>query len=117
METFAQRVAAETGMTAVNLGRGAYGPQQELIVLERYGLSYQPRVVVWQLFEGNDLKDVSNFAQWRSTQQPPTKPLLIRYFDNSLLRLPLERTWRNQSATARATLRYHDGTAQQVVIR
>jgi hypothetical protein len=116
-ETFAQRIAAETGVTVVNLGRGAYGPQQELIVLERYGLSYQPRVVVWQLFEGNDLGDVSNFAQWRSSPQPPTKPLLIRYFDNSLLRLPLERTWRSQSPNPRITLRYHDGTSQQMVIR
>jgi hypothetical protein len=115
-ETFAQRVAAQTGMSVVNLGRGAYGPQQELIVLERYGLSYQPRVVVWQLFEGNDLKDVSNFAEWRNNSQA-TKSLLTRYFDNSLLRLPLERTWQSRSVTARANLRYHDGTAQQLVVR
>ena len=55
--TFVQRVAQSTGLSTVNLGRGAYGPQQELIVLKRYGLPYQPRFVVWQLFEGNDLTD------------------------------------------------------------
>lgn len=115
-ETFAQRVGAETGMKVINLGRGAYGPQQELIVLERYGLNYQPQVVVWQLFEGNDLKDVGNFVEWRNNPQA-TKPLHLRYFDNSLLRLPLERTWQSRSAAARADLRYHDGTAQQLVLR
>ena len=116
-KTFVQRVAAETGMTAVNLGRGAYGPQQELIVLERYGLRYQPRVVVWQLFEGNDLGDSSNFAEWRRNPQPPVKPLHLRHFDNSLLRLALSGTWRDSNSDQRAMLRYTDGTSRQVTIR
>jgi hypothetical protein len=116
-KTFVQRMAAETGMTAVNLGRGAYGPQQELIVLERYGLSYQPRVVVWQLFEGNDLIDARNFAEWRTTPRPPVKPLLIRYLDNSLLRSAMNGTRRDRYDRHRATLRYTDGTARQVAIR
>jgi hypothetical protein len=50
----------------VNLGRGAYGPQQELIVLKRYGLAYRPRVVIWQLFEGNDLADARQFSEWKA---------------------------------------------------
>jgi GDSL-like Lipase/Acylhydrolase family len=116
-ETFVQRVAEGTGMTAVNLGRGAYGPQQELIVLERYGLRYQPRVVVWQMFEGNDLNDARTFAKWRRNPQPPTSPLHGRYFENSLLRLLLDGTAWKRSDAHQATLRYHDGLAQQVRIR
>ena len=38
-DTFVRRVAKASGLKAVNLGRGAYGPQQELIVLKRYGLA------------------------------------------------------------------------------
>ena len=68
-DTFVRRVAQSTGLSAVNLARGAYGPQQELIVLKRYGLAYKPRVVVWQLFEGNDLHDAEAFAEWKQNPQ------------------------------------------------
>jgi len=44
-----------------NLGQSGYGPQQELIVLRRYGLPLQPKVVVWLFFEGNDLLDVPRY--------------------------------------------------------
>jgi hypothetical protein len=117
-KTFPQRVADEMKITAVNLGRGAYGPQQELIVLERYGLSYQPRVVVWQLFEGNDLADAHNYARWRRNPPPPQKPLLSRYLNNSLLRATLGMTWMpDKSGYPQAKLRYHDGAAAIMPIR
>jgi hypothetical protein len=41
-----------------NLGQSAYGPQQELIVLRRYGLPLRPRTVIWMFSESTDLKDV-----------------------------------------------------------
>jgi len=50
-----------TNSTVANLGRGAYGPQQELIVLERYALPLRPRVVVWAFYEGNDLLDLEYY--------------------------------------------------------
>ncbi len=61
-------VVAELGRrlktTAVNLGQSGYGPQQELVVLKRYGLPLSPQVVVWFLFGGNDLSDVDSY-EWR----------------------------------------------------
>lgn len=39
----------------LNLGQVGYGPQQCAIVLRRFGLPAQPQVIVWMLFEGNDL--------------------------------------------------------------
>jgi len=39
----------------LNLGQVGYGPQQCAIVLRRFGLPARPQVVVWMLFEGNDL--------------------------------------------------------------
>jgi hypothetical protein len=47
-----------------NLGLRGYGPQQELIVLKRYGLKLRPKVVLWFFFEGNDLPDVQRYARY-----------------------------------------------------
>jgi len=56
--------------TVANLGQNNYGPQQELIVLQRYGIPLHARVIVWMFFEGNDLSDVQFFDRWR--QSPPS---------------------------------------------
>lgn len=44
-----------------NLGQSAYGPQQELLVLKRYGLPLRPRTVVWMFSESSDLGDVISY--------------------------------------------------------
>jgi lysophospholipase L1-like esterase len=92
-ETFVQRFAARTGRSVANLGRGAYGPQQERLVLERVALGLRPRLVVWQLFDGNDLGDAEQFAAWRRGELG-TVPLPRRYLDNSFFRPLLESTRR-----------------------
>jgi hypothetical protein len=90
-ESFAQQFHAYTKLEVANLGRGYYGPQQELIVLQRYGLKYQPRLVIWQIFEGNDLTDASRFAKWKENpgQQDSVS---LRYTKNSLIGGLLART-------------------------
>lgn len=115
--TFVRRVAQSTGLSVVNLGRGAYGPQQELIVLKRYGLSYEPRVVVWQLFEGNDLLDAEVFAAWMKNPDQVNTSLKQRYLDNSLLKVWLTKTRSHERAGPMATLRYDDGTVRRVHLR
>jgi hypothetical protein len=70
--TFVRRAAAALGLTAVNLGTSGYGPQQELAVLKRYGLAYQPRLVVWQLTEWNDLIDAQAY---RTRHEPLARTL------------------------------------------
>ena len=47
------------GTTVANLGLSGYGPEQELIVLKRYGMPLQPKVMVWIFFEGNDLAQLA----------------------------------------------------------
>lgn len=113
-DTIVRRVAQSTGLSAVNLGRGAYGPQQELIVLKRYGLAYEPRFVVWQLFEGNDLTDASAFAEWKKNPQQVNTSLKERYLGNSLLNYLLPKTRSQELVGRSATLRYHDGTSRRV---
>jgi hypothetical protein len=116
-DTLVRRVTQLSGLSAVNLARGAYGPQQELIVLQRYGLAYKPRVVVWQLFEGNDLTDAKAFAEWKRNPQQVNMSLKERYFNNSLLKEWLTSTRELQYSGSTATLRYRDGTAQRIRLR
>lgn len=116
-ETFVRRVGQLTGLSAVNLGRGAYGPAQEQIVLRRYGLSYQPRVVVWQLFEGNDLVDAEVFNKWKQNPHLMNAPLKDRYFNNSLLNQWLTNTRSRERTGAMVTMQYPDGTAIRFKLR
>ena len=116
-DTFVRRVAQATGLSVANLGRGAYGPQQDLIVLKRYGLAYKPRAVVWQLFEGNDLADAEGFARWKSNPHQSTTSLKERYFSNSLLKEWLTNTRLQELRGPLVTLRYHDGTVRRVGLR
>lgn len=90
----------------MNLGRGFYGPTQELIVLRKYGLLYNPQVVVWQLFEGNDLGDARRFAEWQ--RNPIRKePLAVRYLRHSFVTRLLAFTLPKEVPRK---LKYKDGT-------
>jgi lysophospholipase L1-like esterase len=63
-ETVVAGIGRQLGVTAVNLGQSHYGPQQELVVLERYGIPLSPRLVVWFFFGGNDLTDAEGY-EWQ----------------------------------------------------
>jgi hypothetical protein len=115
-DTFALRVGAATGLRVVNLGRGAYGPQQELIVLRRHGLAFAPRAVVWQLFDGNDLGDAEEFARWRDEEPEPAVPLLQRYLHNSFFRRFLDETVRTKRGEF-AALELGDGRRVALSLR
>lgn len=115
--TFVRRLGQSTGLSVINLGRGAYGAPQEQIVLRRYGLAYKPRVVVWQLFEGNDLVDAELFSKWKQDPEMMTTSLKDRYFHNSLLNELLVSTQLRERAAPIATLRYPDGTATRLKLR
>jgi hypothetical protein len=98
-ETYVGRLGAASGLRVVNLGRSGYGPQQELIVLRRYGLSYQPRMVVWQLFEYNDLMDAEHYKTWRESKgRLPRPSATTRYSAGSLVNAFMEKTARASGA-------------------
>ncbi len=63
-QTMVSEIGRQLGVTAVNLGQSNYGPQQELVVLERYGLPLAPGLVVWCFFGGNDMIDAAGY-DWR----------------------------------------------------
>ena len=116
-ETFVRRLVHLSGLSVVNLGRGAYGPLQEQIVLRRYGLSYEPRVVVWQLFEGNDLVDAEVFNKWKQNPHMAPTSLKNRYFNNSLLNEWLTNTRSRERAGPMVSMQYPDGTAIRFKLR
>ena len=58
------------GCTVANLGQSAYGPQQELAVLKRFGASLHPRLCIWMFYGGNDLDDVERYEQLRQDRVP-----------------------------------------------
>ena len=85
--TVVAELSRRLGGTVVNLGQSGYGPQQELIVLTRYGAPLAPKTVVWFLFGGNDLSDVDAY-EWRQQHleealAPP--PLSTRTFTRNAI--------------------------------
>ena len=57
------RLADYLGLDVLNLAQSAFGPQEELNVLERYGLQKQPTWIVMAFFEGNDLHDAGAYER------------------------------------------------------
>ena len=112
--TFVRRVGNATGLSVANLGRGAYGPQQQFIVLKKYGLAYRPRFVVWQLFEGNDLLDAENFAIWKKNPKQSHTSIQDRYFAHSFISQQLTKTRVADRGIPWITFNYSDGTAARI---
>jgi len=57
------QLAPRLGRTVWNLGRGGIGLHEELQILRRFGLAKRPRVVILNVYEGNDLRDALRFAR------------------------------------------------------
>jgi hypothetical protein len=84
-------LARMRGEVVANLGQKGYGPQQELVVLKRYGLPLQPRTVVWMFFEGNDLMDVIGYRNAIGNQSNLWQNFVRRSFTRSAIRLVVRR--------------------------
>jgi hypothetical protein len=82
--TMVAQMGRQLGVVAANLGQSNYGPQQELIVLKRYGLPLSPKVVVWFFFGGNDLNDIDSYELHRQNRYP-THLLKSRSFTRNAL--------------------------------
>ncbi len=88
--TLTALLAEATGLRVANLGRAGYGPQQELVVLQRYALALEPEVVLWVFYAGNDLKDMDRYEEIMAglDRLPKRASLVERTFSyNALLRL------------------------------
>lgn len=77
-----QKLAEHTGSDVLNLGDVGFGPQDELKVLQQYGLKKQPQWVIMAYFEGNDLYDVASYEQ--------ANPFILLRYGKYILRKGLE---------------------------
>ena len=123
-ETAAAQIARVLGVDVVNLGQSSYGPQQELVVLKRYGLPLRPSVVIWFFFGGNDLGDVDEYERRRSRLGELTAPQAMpdRLFTRNAI-IALARLTTGTRRTVSPTARLHaaeftraDGTTQTIYV-
>jgi hypothetical protein len=77
-QSLVKRVETGTGVPTVNLGQIAYGLKQELEVLKRYALPLSPKVVIWALFGGNDLRDIDDYEAMLSHFGEPPRPVPLK---------------------------------------
>lgn len=117
-ETFAWQVPKVLGRSAVNLGLAGWGPQQQLIALRRYALAYRPKMVVWQVFEGNDLTDAEFYYRWRHGPPWPVRPFWQRYLDNSLVHAWVEPTLNSERRfpTVLASMKTSNGSLRRALL-
>jgi hypothetical protein len=91
-QTVSRRLQIHLERPVANLGVAGYGPMQELRVLKRDGLRYQPKTVIWFFFEGNDLYDDHGFDN--TLLAAPPSPEEMRAHPQGLTR---HHGWRQRS--------------------
>ncbi|HEX5222528.1 MAG TPA: hypothetical protein VFZ59_23435, partial [Verrucomicrobiae bacterium] len=92
-ESFSVLAGQQLGLSSRNLGRAAYTAATELTVLKKYGLKCQPKVVVWQVSEANDLVEMQTYTNWVAAGRP-------RYFDVKPKSARFD-AWKTRSPTVR----------------
>jgi hypothetical protein len=87
-EMWTTRLASLTGLSVYNLGRGKTGIHDYIQFLKNFGLRKSPRLVIMNIYEGNDLRDAGLFYYYRlnyikggavagATQQPAAEPVSL----------------------------------------
>lgn len=64
-EMWSTQLAQLTGLSVYNLGRGKTGIHEYLQILKKFGLPKSPRIVLMNLYEGNDLRDATIYYYYR----------------------------------------------------
>ncbi|MFK8182719.1 MAG: hypothetical protein AB8B99_05040 [Phormidesmis sp.] len=66
-DTWPAQLAEVTDVSAYNLGKPGIGLYEYLALLKRFGLEKKPKVVVMNVYEGNDLRDALKFVSYRQS--------------------------------------------------
>lgn len=72
-ESWSSRLAELSGWSVYNLGKEAIGIHEYLQILKQFGLQKSPKMVVMNIYEGNDLRDAQLYRDYlkNPTEQPP----------------------------------------------
>ena len=57
-----------SGRSVYNLGVGGIGPYEYIQILKRFGLQRRPRIVIMNIYEGNDLRDALRYWDHRNNK-------------------------------------------------
>jgi hypothetical protein len=75
-EAWPARLGEKTGLRVFSLGLGGKGPYEYVQYLLAFGLVKKPRVVVMNVYGGNDLRDAVTYRDWRDAtargERPPS---------------------------------------------
>ena len=91
-----QKLAEYTESDVLNLGDVGFGPQDELKVLQQYGLKKKPQWVILAYFEGNDLYDAASYEQ--------ANPFILFRFGKYILGQSIEAWQESRSGGAQAAV-------------
>lgn len=82
-----------TGLSAYSLGLGGKGPNEYVQYLREFGVAKKPRIVVMNVYGGNDLRDAMDWRDYRDAvargEEPPSE--LARPYAPALLAGPVGR--------------------------
>jgi hypothetical protein len=70
-DTWSSQLGRLTGLSTYNLGRIGLGTHGEIQILKQFGLQKSPRIVILNVYEGNDLRDAMRYYQYRQSQEQP----------------------------------------------
>ena len=87
-----QKLAEYSASEVLNLGDVGLGPQDELKILQQYGLKKQPHWIILAYFEGNDLYDAASYEQ--------ANPFILFRFGKYILNQSIEAWHANRFAQA-----------------
>jgi hypothetical protein len=88
-EIWSSQFAERLKINECNLGQSAFSPQQSSLVLNQYGFSRSPKLVIYQLFYGNDFDDAVQFNRWQQSGKP-----YVQFIRDQLGEMPqLWMTW------------------------
>jgi hypothetical protein len=61
--TWMSRIGQLTGLSVYNLGKGGIGPYEYVQIFRHFGLPKGPKLVLMNIYEGNDLRDAVRYHQ------------------------------------------------------
>jgi hypothetical protein len=96
------------GTRVMNFGLSGFGPEQYTRAYERFGIPLHPKLLLYGIFPGNDLKDTKDFGRWLRAGSPgnynvwrtadQVRRLNTPIIGKSYVVLLVRESWRNRRA-------------------
>jgi hypothetical protein len=86
-DTWSSQLSIRTGTSVYNLGRIGIGIHEYIQLLKKFGLEKSPRIVIMNVYEGNDFRDARNYytnVKNRLTQVEVESSTGLPYYLNSI---------------------------------